>query len=74
MPSEARILRPSQQGALSGAVKLDPGYAAVTLNRDVQTIKFGVNYKFESGVDAASDPSSDMKILLAKSEPSTHGT
>jgi hypothetical protein len=29
---------------------------AVSLNRDLQMIKFGVNYKFESGVTAAAEP------------------
>ncbi|MGB8045600.1 MAG: outer membrane protein [Pseudolabrys sp.] len=30
---------------------------AVALNRDVQTIKAGINYKFESGVPATAEPS-----------------
>jgi opacity protein-like surface antigen len=30
---------------------------AVSLNRDVQMIKAGINYKFESGVSAAAEPS-----------------
>jgi opacity protein-like surface antigen len=30
---------------------------AVTLNRDLQMIKAGINYKFESGVSAAAEPS-----------------
>ena len=30
---------------------------AVTLNRDLQMVKAGINYKFESGVSAAAEPS-----------------
>ena len=40
---------------LSDAVKLD--FDAVPLNRDVQMIKAGINYKFEAGVDPASEVS-----------------
>jgi opacity protein-like surface antigen len=34
-----------------------PTVPAVTLNRDVQMIKAGINYKFESGITAAAEPS-----------------
>jgi opacity protein-like surface antigen len=55
---------------------ISPTVPAVTLNRDVQMIKAGINYKFESGVPAAAeaskyshDPSEDEGLAKQSQNP-----